>query len=163
MLAEEEETLVEPKKAPKAGTKKAKPAGPGAIVTGGRLLSTGNQLMKDEKSDTEVVESFEVTGLDDTLNPLTIMNAKSEKVSIGQQVASFEWHPECQFKATFEAITSLLTPRRTPIVEGSDKMHGYATTCYNSLTENQHLAKDTYLTIVCCGRHVNATTQEIEC
>ena len=94
MLAEEEAATVEPKKAPKPGAKKAKPAGSGAIAAEGRLLGTGDQSTNDQKGDAKAVESFEATGLDDALDLLTVVNAKSDKVSVGQQAAGLERHPE---------------------------------------------------------------------
>jgi len=151
------------------------------IVTGDGLLSTGNQSTKVEKGDAEVMESFEVTGLDDTLDPLTIVNAKSDKVSIGQQVASLEWHPEHRFKATFEAIagdtnvTSQSPPKRTymdvtsplkhrKMARTSNETRGHMTTCYNYPTEKWVSAEGIYIDHgAYSGHHVNTTTQEIEC
>ncbi|KAF8589709.1 DUF1014-domain-containing protein, partial [Ramaria rubella] len=49
------------------------------------------------------VESFQATGIDDALELLTIVNAKSDKASVGQQAAGLERHPERRFKAAFEA------------------------------------------------------------
>lgn len=97
MLAEEEAATSEPKRAPKAGAKKAKmagPAGPGAIAAGGGLANAGDPSTKDGHGDAKVVESFEATGLDDALDLLTIVNAKSDKASVGQQAAGLERHPE---------------------------------------------------------------------
>lgn len=99
MLAEEEAALPKAKAAPKAGGKKAAksqgPAGPGAIAAGGGLSDVGKQAAKSgENDDGKIVESFQATGIDDALDLLTIVNAKSDKASVGQQAAGLERHPE---------------------------------------------------------------------
>lgn len=97
LLAEEEASLPsKAKSAPKAGQKKTVkatvPAGPGAIAAGGSLGSTDEQLLKG--SSAEKVESFQATGIDDALELLSIVNAKADKASVGQQAAGIERHPE---------------------------------------------------------------------
>jgi hypothetical protein len=87
----EEETIAppKPKVAPKAGKgapkKDSKPAGPGAIAAGG---------VKVGKEEEELVQSFEATGIDNALDLLEVVNAKSDKASVGQQAAGIEKHPE---------------------------------------------------------------------
>lgn len=99
LLAEEEAALPKVKAAPKAGAKKAaksqRPAGPGAIAAGGGLTNVVNPVAKGEGSgDDKVVESFQATGIDDALDLLAIVTAKSDKASVGQQAAGLERHPE---------------------------------------------------------------------
>ena len=42
----------------------------------------------------EPVESFSATGIDDALDMLSLVNAKTDKASVGQQAAKLEAHPE---------------------------------------------------------------------
>lgn len=83
----------------------SKPAGPGAVAAGG-LKSTST---KDEDEATpskslspspsgldEPVESFAATGLDDALEMLSIVNAKTDQASVGQDAARLEAHPEAR-------------------------------------------------------------------
>lgn len=78
-----------------AGKKKAKekPAGPGAIAATGGLASVTSEEDMDK-----VVESFQATGIDDALELLEVINAKTDKASVGQQAAGLERHPERRFK-----------------------------------------------------------------
>jgi len=50
-----------------------------------------------------VVESFQATGIDDALDLLDVVNAKTDKASMGTAAAGIERHPERRFKAAFEA------------------------------------------------------------
>ncbi|KAF8510332.1 hypothetical protein JB92DRAFT_2728330 [Gautieria morchelliformis] len=124
ILAEEEAALPKVKAAPKAGAKKAKaqrPAGPGSIAAGGGLASVGNQAQKvEENDDDKVVESFQATGIDDALDLLTIVNAKSDKASVGQQAAGIERHPERRFKVSvvwMQAAYEAYQERQLPIAK----------------------------------------------
>ncbi|KIJ31805.1 hypothetical protein M422DRAFT_266418 [Sphaerobolus stellatus SS14] len=104
LLAEEEAAApAKVKAAPKAGAKKKAPvpAGPGAIAAGGGLASV--VAKKEEPEEEGKVESFQATGIDDALDLLSIVNAKADKASVGQQAAGLERHPERRFKAAFEA------------------------------------------------------------
>jgi hypothetical protein len=40
------------------------------------------------------VESYAATGLDNALDLMEVVNAKSDKASLGQQAAGLEKHPE---------------------------------------------------------------------
>lgn len=40
------------------------------------------------------VESFSATGIDNALDLLEVVNAKTDKASVGQQAAGIERHPE---------------------------------------------------------------------
>ncbi|ELU43763.1 hypothetical protein AG1IA_02207 [Rhizoctonia solani AG-1 IA] len=119
--AEEETGMAAAKKAaPKAGSKgKAKPppprpAGPGALAAGGGLASVPAdpvETTKPEINEPELVQSFAATGIDDALELLEVVNAKSDKASVGQQAAGIEKHPERRFKAAFEAYQERELPR----------------------------------------------------
>jgi membrane protein involved in colicin uptake len=97
-LAEEEAAApAKVKAAPKAGAKKAtpKPAGPGAIAAGGALPGTSAKGNEDES-----VETYSATGLDNMLDLLDVVTAKTDKASVGTQAAGIEKHPEvCSFDA----------------------------------------------------------------
>ncbi|KAG8769113.1 hypothetical protein FRC12_005167 [Ceratobasidium sp. 428] len=109
LLAEEEAVASsKPKPAPKAGKGKAKPpppkpAGPGAIAAGGGLASVDTPEPA-KQTEEELVESFAATGIDDALDLLEVVNAKTDKASVGQQAAGIERHPERRFKAALEAF-----------------------------------------------------------
>lgn len=115
MLAEEEATLPKVKAAPKAGAKKAAksqvPAGPGAIAAGGGLTTGGEHAVKSEGNDDDkILESFQATGIDDALELLTVVNAKSDKASVGQQAAGLERHPEvCTLLLSCQYLQCLIT------------------------------------------------------
>ncbi|KAH7340098.1 hypothetical protein B0J17DRAFT_649918 [Rhizoctonia solani] len=121
LLAEEESSLGSAKKpVPKAGSKgKAKPpppkpAGPGALAAGGGLASVPADPAtpsKPEIEEPELVQSFAATGIDDALDLLEAVNAKTDKASVGQQAAGIEKHPERRFKAAFEAYQERELPR----------------------------------------------------
>ncbi|KAG9081130.1 hypothetical protein FRC06_005803 [Ceratobasidium sp. 370] len=115
LLAEEEAAASsKPKQTPKAGKGKAKPpppkpAGPGAIAAGGGLGSIGTP--EPQKPEEELVQSFAATGIDDALDLLEVVNAKTDKASVGQQAAGIERHPERRFKAALEAYQERELPR----------------------------------------------------
>jgi len=96
LLAEEETTAPSKvKNSPKAGAKKvtkaATPAGPGAIAAGGGL---GKEPEKSNGAPPEIVESYAATGIDNALDLLEVVTAKTDKASVGQQAAGIERHPE---------------------------------------------------------------------
>jgi len=109
LLAEEEASVSVKKPAPKAGKKKEKPAGPGAIAAGGEI---GEEQKKGEREEVEEVPSFAATGIDNALELLDVVTAKTDKASVGQQAAGIEKHPERRFKAAFEAYKE----RELPII-----------------------------------------------
>lgn len=85
------------KAAPKGGAKKAKPkpAGPGAIAAGGDpSTSAANAEASSSRVGDAPVESFTATGIDDALDMLTLVNAKADKASVGQDASKLEAHPE---------------------------------------------------------------------
>lgn len=115
LLAEEEAALPsKPKAAPKAGGKKKaaapKPAGPGAIAAGGGLDAAPAQ--EPESEHREEPESFAATGLDNALDLLEIVTAKTDKASVGQRAAGIEQHPEVSIFATrlLECILTASSP-----------------------------------------------------
>lgn len=111
LLAEEEAGISSKKTTPnKAGNKKkdTKPAGPGAISAGGGLDSVDANDSKDEPKE---VESFTATGIDNALDLLEVVNAKTDKASIGQQAAGIERHPERRFKGALEAYKERELPK----------------------------------------------------
>lgn len=101
-MAEEESSAPAKAKAPaKAGAKKAaaktpKPAGPGAIAAGGELEGNGSKAEETDKAKQEP-ESFSATGLDNALDLLEVVTAKTDKASVGQRAAGIEQHPEVRF------------------------------------------------------------------
>jgi len=100
LLAEEEASVTVKKAAPKAGKKKDfKPAGPGAIAAGGDI----DDSEKKNEETVEEVPSYSATGLDNALDMLDVVTAKTDKASVGQQAAGIERHPERRVKAAFEA------------------------------------------------------------
>lgn len=68
-----------------------KPAGPGAIAAGGGI--GGVDGAKDEGGLKEV-ESFSATGIDNALDLLEVVTAKTDKASVGSKAAEIEKHPE---------------------------------------------------------------------
>jgi hypothetical protein len=92
ILAEKEAS--EPPKQPKAAPRKkgkeaAKPAGPGAIAAGSSPVEDAEKVAAPE-----AVESYSATGLDNALDLMEVVTAKSDKASLGQQAAGLEKHPE---------------------------------------------------------------------
>ena len=109
LLAEEEASMSTKKATPnKAGGKKknAKPAGPGALSAGGGLDSVNPEETNDEPKE---VESFTATGIDNALDLLEVVNAKTDKASVGQRAAGIERHPEVSADActAFRYLTVL--------------------------------------------------------
>ncbi|KAF8328825.1 uncharacterized protein EI90DRAFT_3281243 [Cantharellus anzutake] len=122
LIAEEEASIPTKKPTPKAtkgagstGKKSAtpsRPAGPGAIAVGGGIGSVSDSLEassekgeskeKDDSGEGEAIESYTATGLDEALEMMTLVTAKTDKASLGQQAAKLEAHPERRFKAAFE-------------------------------------------------------------
>jgi len=94
LLAEEEATPPPKKPTPnKGGNKKkdSKPAGPGALPAGGGLDAESSKETAEEPQE---IEGFSATGIDDALDLLEVVNAKTDKASVGQQAAGIERHPE---------------------------------------------------------------------
>lgn len=82
-----------PKVAPKAIAKKkataATPAVPGSIAAGGNIPS-----LDEDTSTQHLAESFAATGIDNAIDLLDVVNAKTDKASKGSQAAGIEKHPE---------------------------------------------------------------------
>jgi len=116
LLAEEEASLpAKPKPAPKASGKKAAassktPAGPGAIAAGG--LVAPSTIEKATQNDVDQLqESFSATGIDDAIDLMEIVTAKTDKASTGAAAAGLERHPERRFKAALETYTEHELPK----------------------------------------------------
>jgi len=111
LLAEEEASMPPKKPTPgKAGNKKkgVKPAGPGALSAGGGLDAVD---VRETSEGPREVESFSATGIDNALDLMEAVNAKTDKASVGQQAAGIERHPERRFKATLEAYKERELPK----------------------------------------------------
>lgn len=118
LLAEEEAAQkAKPKPAAKASKGKAKapppkPAGPGALAAGGGLAAAdGPKPAEKQEEEEDLAQSFAATGIDDALDLLEVVNAKTDKASVGQQAAGIERHPERRFKAALEAYQERELPR----------------------------------------------------
>lgn len=102
LLAEEEAGISLKKPTPnKAGNKKkeVKPADPGALSAGGGLDVVDAKETSEEPRE---VESFSATGIDNALDLMEVVNAKTDKASVGQQAAGIERHPEVSLISVFE-------------------------------------------------------------
>ncbi|KDQ18680.1 hypothetical protein BOTBODRAFT_103986 [Botryobasidium botryosum FD-172 SS1] len=82
----------------------------GGLATGASGTSTPKS---PPKSEFEVIppESFSATGIDDALELLSIVGAKTDKASVGQAAAGIEQHPERRYKAAFEAYQERELPK----------------------------------------------------
>jgi Coiled-coil domain-containing protein 124 /Oxs1 len=52
----------------------------------------------------QLQESFSATGIDDALELMEVVNAKTDKASTGAAAANLERHPERRFKARYPNI-----------------------------------------------------------
>lgn len=94
------------KTTPKAGAKKGKdtkPAGPGAIAADGPSVPDDSG---DKDEFAKEVESYSATGIDNALDLLDVVTAKTDKASIGQQAAGLEKHPEVRTPVQLVLFTS---------------------------------------------------------
>jgi hypothetical protein len=100
LLAEEETKTAAKKAAPKPGSKKSakgqsKPAGPGAIAAGDVPEDALAESSSKNEGETEEIESFAATGIDNAIDLLNVVTAKMDKASVGNQAAAtVEKHPE---------------------------------------------------------------------
>ncbi|GAA6063107.1 hypothetical protein JCM10212_002629 [Sporobolomyces blumeae] len=90
LLAEEEASL--PSKPKPAPSKTKKPA-----------ARPTPSIPSFSASDDSSPQSFSASGIDDALDMLSLVGAKTDKASVGSQAAKIETHPERRFKAAFEA------------------------------------------------------------
>lgn len=107
LLAEEEVGMSTKKSTPnKGGNKKkdTKPAGPGALSAGGGLDSVDAEETNTEPKE---VESYSATGIDNALDLLEVVNAKTDKATVGQQAAGIEKHPEVSIVHNFPRFFAL--------------------------------------------------------
>ncbi|KZP16344.1 DUF1014-domain-containing protein [Athelia psychrophila] len=56
------------------------------------------------------IESYSATGLDNAIDLMEVVTAKTDKASVGQAAAGIEKHPERRFKGAFEAYKEAQLP-----------------------------------------------------
>lgn len=123
-LLAEEEAVAPPKAkvAPKAAKsfKAQKPAGPGAIAAGG--VDVGGPSPDDQgPEEKKEVESYAATGIDNVLDLLDVVTAKTDKASVGQQAAGIERHPEVGAHMFLLQIVRITDPPVSPSAEVQGK------------------------------------------
>jgi len=67
--------------------------------------------VKETSEEPREAESFSATGIDNALDLMEVVNAKTDKASVGQQAAGIEKHPERRFKAALEAYKERELPK----------------------------------------------------
>ena len=80
--------------------------------------------MKEPRDEPQEVESFSATGIDSALDLLEVVNAKTDKASVGQQAAGIEKHPEVSVDVdtrTQLTETRPYFPVLTAEVQGEDR------------------------------------------
>lgn len=108
LLAEEEAEAGSSKpKAPKV-SKPAKKASATADAPGkgkGKVIETATAASTStaEGNIEGLVESFSASNIDDALDLMEVVTAKTDKASVGTMASGLERHPERRFKAAFEA------------------------------------------------------------
>ncbi|WVR08651.1 hypothetical protein IAU60_005709 [Kwoniella sp. DSM 27419] len=124
LLAAEEASLPsKAKAAPKAGAKKKPPTNDfiktGAGVAGYGLNDPmGHRKAKDEFGQLEMPAEYSAKGIDEMLEAMELVNAKTDKAAMGSKAAiSIDAHPERRFKAAFEAYLD----REMPILKEEHK------------------------------------------
>lgn len=81
----------------KGKAKDTVPAGPGAIAAGGLMAASNEKPQEPEAplpEEPKKVEEYAATGLDDALEMMSLVTAKTDKASVGQAAAGIESHPE---------------------------------------------------------------------
>jgi hypothetical protein len=75
------------------------------------VSASGNGSDKG-KEEEELVQSFAATGIDNAIDLLETINAKTDKASVGQQAAGLERHPEVSavsfWTADYEGLMCLV-------------------------------------------------------
>ncbi|KAG8943720.1 hypothetical protein FRC04_002552 [Tulasnella sp. 424] len=114
------------------------PAGPGAIAAGGLMAPTEDKPKDADPPEVDTaeeepqkVEEYAATGLDDALEMMSLVTAKTDKASVGQAAAGIESHPERRFKAAFEAYKERTLP------ELKDERPGLRLQQYNDIMYKQ--------------------------
>jgi len=111
ILAEEEAQASVSKPKPPKAAKSKKPAAPNAGSSSGKGKGKAEPEPEPEIETAGpsggnldgIVESFSASNLDDALDMLEVVNAKTDKASVGNMASGIEKHPERRFKASFEA------------------------------------------------------------
>jgi len=111
ILAEEEAQASVSKPKPPKASKSKKAAAPTAGASSGKGKGKAEPEPEPEVEAAGpssgnldgIVESFSASNLDDALDMLEVVNAKTDKASVGNMASGIEKHPERRFKASFEA------------------------------------------------------------
>ncbi|KAK4689252.1 hypothetical protein P7C73_g854, partial [Tremellales sp. Uapishka_1] len=119
LLAAEEASLpTKAKAAPKAGAKKKATTDKIQTTNAGFAAFNlddplGVRKLRGEDGEPVKVEEFSATGLDNMLEAMELVNAKTDKDALGAKAGLIEKHPERRFKAAFEAYLE----RELPILK----------------------------------------------
>lgn len=111
LLAEEEAQASVSKPKPPKASKSKKPTGPNPAASSSKGKGKAEPEPEPEveaagpsrENLDGIVESFSASNLDDALDMLEVVNAKTDKASVGNMASDIEKHPERRFKASFEA------------------------------------------------------------
>ena len=103
---------------------------PGQIPNADTKSSKKNLVSKDlqARQCNRLMKKYPRTTNEEGQPQTTLLSSKAPKRSSNLKAIMYDTN-----------VTSLLTPRRTPIAKDSDEMHSHTTTCYGSLMENQHI------------------------
>jgi hypothetical protein len=71
--------------------------------------------VKETNDEPKETESFSATGIDNALDLLEVVNAKTDKASVGQQAAGIEKHPE----VSMGVAVYMVFPRLMPLLSYS--------------------------------------------
>lgn len=77
--------------------------------------------MKETSGEPQEIESFSATGIDNALDLLEVVNAKTDKASVGQQAAGIERHPEVSVDV---GVRTQLTETRPCLPAPAAKIQG---------------------------------------
>ncbi|KAM0789428.1 hypothetical protein ACM66B_000253 [Microbotryomycetes sp. NB124-2] len=110
LLAEEEASLPSKKSsaAPKAGSQAKKNSSAKPQTSRGSAVPSFDDALAGGSDEPT---SFSASGIDDALDMLSLVTAKSDKAAVGSQAAKIDTHPERRFKAAFEAYKERELPK----------------------------------------------------
>ncbi|RXK41958.1 hypothetical protein M231_00679 [Tremella mesenterica] len=114
IAAEEASISSKTKSAPKAGSSKKKPASDTLKATGTGLagFSVADPLgLRKKGVEEEQVTELSATGIEDMLEALEVVNAKTDKDAMGAKAGLIERHPERRFKAAFNEYLDRELPK----------------------------------------------------
>lgn len=66
--------------------------------------------MDETGDEPKEIESYSATGIDNALDLLEVVNAKTDKASVGQQAAGIEKHPEVSVDVMITQLCPDLCP-----------------------------------------------------